>query len=84
MIDGMINSLYECGKTDYISFRSWSERVMFLTPNGVVYPFLDDLSEESYFQNSLIYTEKELKMLFIMSYFKSTAILNHYLLRSLQ
>lgn len=70
MIDGMINSLYECGKTDYLSFRSWSEGIMFLRTNGVLYPFLDDLSEESYFQNSLIYTEKELKMLFIMSYFK--------------
>ncbi|EMR6008091.1 hypothetical protein WJW27_004889 [Escherichia coli] len=70
MSDGMINSLYECGKTDYISFRSWSDNIMFLSPNGSKYPFLNDLSEESYFQNSLIYTEKELKMLFIMSYFK--------------
>lgn len=70
MRDGMINSLYESGKTDYISFRSWSEGVMYIRSNGNIYPFINDLSEESYFQNSLIYTEKELKMLYIMSYFK--------------
>lgn len=70
MSDGLINSIYESGKTDYISFRSWSDNIMFLSPNGSKYQFINDLSEESYFQNSLIYTDKELKMLFIMSYFK--------------
>ncbi|VVZ34540.1 Uncharacterised protein [Escherichia coli] len=64
------NSLYDFARTDYVSYKSWSDSIKIVHKQNTFYSFLTDISEESYFQNSLIYTEKELKMLYIMSYFK--------------
>lgn len=63
-------SIYDMARTDYISYKDWEDKFRCIKSKNKEYLYLTDLSEESYFQHSLIYTEKELKMLFIMSYFK--------------
>ncbi|HCQ0858635.1 TPA: hypothetical protein OGU99_000561 [Escherichia coli] len=75
--DRLAHSMFEKGKTDYILFRSDGSDIKYISHQrgkaqfiNHILPYITDLTDENYFQNSLIYNDSELKAMFILSYFK--------------